>query len=172
MSLTGVVPGRGQGTSQIRDKEGAAGRSQAGSDGPGRVPGGHANAWKDETVSLQTERGNLDDTLASERGRGWQASQANHFLTSKCGAGSENRGRMRDNSQVSHWSRANCVSTLRRDWMECCNCAALHVSVMATRQLSAGLRKVGAWVDSSRQTTRTGPDRPGTPRQQFLVIWD
>ena len=81
MSLTGVVPGRGQGTSQIRDKEGAAGRSQAGGDDPGRVPGGcrHANAWKDETVSLQTERGNLDDTLASERGRGWQASQAKHL---------------------------------------------------------------------------------------------
>ena len=46
MSLTGVVPGRGQGTSQIRDKEEAAGRSQAGGDGPGRVPGEcrHANA--------------------------------------------------------------------------------------------------------------------------------
>ena len=42
----GAVPGRGQGTSQIRDKEGAAGRSQAGGDDPGRVPGGcrHANA--------------------------------------------------------------------------------------------------------------------------------
>ena len=46
MSLTGVVPGRGQGTSQIRDKEGTAGRSQAGGGDPGRVPGGcrHANA--------------------------------------------------------------------------------------------------------------------------------
>ena len=45
-SLRGVVPGRGQGTSQIRDKEGAAEQSQAGGDVPGRVPGGcrHANA--------------------------------------------------------------------------------------------------------------------------------
>lgn len=104
MSLTGVVPGRGQGTSQIRDKEELLNEVK-------QVVMIQDGCLVD-VVTLMPEKMRQSVSRQSEGTwmipwpvRGAEVDRHHKLITSKpakCGAGSENRGRMRDNSQVSH----------------------------------------------------------------------
>ena len=100
----GVVPGRGQGTSQIRDKEELLNEVK------------QVLMVQDgclvNVVTLMPEK--MRQSVSRQSDGTWRIPwpvrgaevdrhhKLNHLQTSKCGAGSENRGRMRDNSQVSH----------------------------------------------------------------------